>query len=541
MIDAQLLSKAQNHDPEAHYQIGLHYATESNSDFDHTEAYAWFVKAAELGSVDAMLELVKINYSAETGEGIVEATKWAERAAEAGHTTGMFLAYLGNSMKGHAMIKMGCASQPETAAILEKAKYYLEEALKNGYNSADTQKNSDSLFKDLGDCYFASDRNAEAFDCYKKTDDPKASIYLSLLVGKGVTMPDDENYIYNRLAMTIPSNNLNQEDNGWGYHMLGIMTQNGIGTQQNTNEAYNCFVKAKELGFSDADSELFKYKMSDLYNLAENGDVNAIIEIAEIKFKQYQQEQSISDAEEAIALYRKALEISPDNVDSREKLKYAAAMIQIQESSRGDKAESVKYGIIAANMGDARAMAWVGQAYRDGSGTERDYTKATEWFEESALLGDERGIACIEDVYPIVYGDSWHVQYVSFMEMLVSKGYKEAQERLDNYYTYLAKPLPSEKSTSKPEPAKKSSCYIATAVYGSYDCPEVWVLRRFRDNVLSSKTLGRVFIQSYYAISPTIVKWFGDVEWFRSSNKKMLDTLIKVLKENGIQDTSYYD
>ena len=25
------------------------------------------------------------------------------------------------------------------------------------------------------------------------------------------------------------------------------------------------------------------------------------------------------------------------------------------------------------------------------------------------------------------------------------------------------------------------ACYVATAVYGSYDCPEVWTLRRFRD------------------------------------------------------------
>jgi len=26
-----------------------------------------------------------------------------------------------------------------------------------------------------------------------------------------------------------------------------------------------------------------------------------------------------------------------------------------------------------------------------------------------------------------------------------------------------------------------AGCYIATAVYGSYNCPEVWTLRRYRD------------------------------------------------------------
>lgn len=53
-------------------------------------------------------------------------------------------------------------------------------------------------------------------------------------------------------------------------------------------------------------------------------------------------------------------------------------------------------------------------------------------------------------------------------------------------------------------------CYVATCVYGSYDCPKVWTLRRFRDNVLAKSIDGRAFIRTYYAISPTLVRWFGD-------------------------------
>ena len=48
-----------------------------------------------------------------------------------------------------------------------------------------------------------------------------------------------------------------------------------------------------------------------------------------------------------------------------------------------------------------------------------------------------------------------------------------------------------------------NGCYIATAVYGSYDCPEVWTLRRYRDNELAKTWYGRAFIHSCYAISPT--------------------------------------
>jgi len=58
-------------------------------------------------------------------------------------------------------------------------------------------------------------------------------------------------------------------------------------------------------------------------------------------------------------------------------------------------------------------------------------------------------------------------------------------------------------------------CYVATCVYGSYNCPEVWTLRRFRDDTLGATWYGRLFIHTYYAISPTLVKWFGNTNWFK--------------------------
>ncbi len=91
--------------------------------------------------------------------------------------------------------------------------------------------------------------------------------------------------------------------------------------------------------------------------------------------------------------------------------------------------------------------------------------------------------------------------------------------------------------------ASKSSggCYIATCVYGSYDCPEVWTLRRFRDNVLAKTTAGRLFIKTYYACSPTIVRWFGSFRLFNRIFKPMLDSLVKHLNQEGIKDTFYVD
>ena len=84
-------------------------------------------------------------------------------------------------------------------------------------------------------------------------------------------------------------------------------------------------------------------------------------------------------------------------------------------------------------------------------------------------------------------------------------------------------------------------CYIATAVYGSYDCPQVWTLRRYRDNTLASTWYGRCFIRTYYATSPTLVKWFGNTKFFQSIGKKLLDKKVKRLNEQGFENTSYAD
>lgn len=91
-------------------------------------------------------------------------------------------------------------------------------------------------------------------------------------------------------------------------------------------------------------------------------------------------------------------------------------------------------------------------------------------------------------------------------------------------------------------PAKSSGgCYVATAVYGSYDCPQVWTLRRYRDYTLAETWHGRAFIKTYYAISPTLVKWFGHTEWFKKMWQGKLDRMVSKLQANGVESTPYED
>lgn len=88
---------------------------------------------------------------------------------------------------------------------------------------------------------------------------------------------------------------------------------------------------------------------------------------------------------------------------------------------------------------------------------------------------------------------------------------------------------------------ESGGCYVATAVYGSYNCPQVWTLRRYRDYTLAETWHGRAFIKTYYAISPTLVKLFGHTEWFKKMWQGTLDRMVKKLQTKGFESTPYED
>lgn len=96
-------------------------------------------------------------------------------------------------------------------------------------------------------------------------------------------------------------------------------------------------------------------------------------------------------------------------------------------------------------------------------------------------------------------------------------------------------------TSSGNSPSNSTKCYVATAVYGSYDCPEVWTLRRFRDRVLAKTWYGRLFIRCYYAVSPTVVKLFGNCQWFQRLFRRKLDKMVSNLQSDGFESTPYQD
>lgn len=117
-----------------------------------------------------------------------------------------------------------------------------------------------------------------------------------------------------------------------------------------------------------------------------------------------------------------------------------------------------------------------------------------------------------------------------------------ATKIINEYYEInYSDPFSSTTKPSATSSAGTGGCYVATAVYGSYDCPEVWTLRRFRDNTLAETWYGRAFIRTYYVISPTLVKWFGHTDWFKKMWRGKLDRMVADLNAEGVEDTPYKD
>ncbi|MEW6346263.1 MAG: cold shock domain-containing protein [Paraburkholderia sp.] len=73
-------------------------------------------------------------------------------------------------------------------------------------------------------------------------------------------------------------------------------------------------------------------------------------------------------------------------------------------------------------------------------------------------------------------------------------------------------------------------CFIATAVFGDYEAPEVLALRAFRDRVLSRSKVGRASISLYYQVSPPIADFLRTRPRSATAMRFVLLALIRVAK-----------
>ena len=220
--------------------------------------------------------------------------------------------------------------------------------------------------------------------------------------------------------------------------------------------------------------------------------------------------------------------------------------------------QAFKYFKMSADNGSSKGQLAVAVRYWNGEGTAKNPRMSLSYMEKAAEQGNVEAMSRFGQA--LFFGiecditDANLARGREFLKKAAARGDKEAKEILEELadierlngpisVAKMKKETTGSSSGSSSGSSRGSSggCYVATAIYGSYDCPQVWTLRRFRDNTLAETWYGRAFIHTYYAISPTLVKWFGKTEWFKHLWKPCLDRMVERLNGEGVDSTPYED
>lgn len=147
------------------------------------------------------------------------------------------------------------------------------------------------------------------------------------------------------------------------------------------------------------------------------------------------------------------------------------------------------------------------------------------------VFGDLR-FACDMAVVAWTAGIDWHSGIIGMLD---------DKESNKNTMLRYAEKIKKYNASYLPPKVSTGGCYIATAIYGSYECPQLWTLRRYRDCILAKTWHGRAIIRIYYAISPTFAKRFSHTVWLKTICKNKLDHMVKMLQSEGISEIPYED
>ncbi|MDR0908323.1 MAG: sel1 repeat family protein [Spirochaetaceae bacterium] len=191
------------------------------------------------------------------------------------------------------------------------------------------------------------------------------------------------------------------------------------------------------------------------------------------------------------------LEKKADGGDSISQL-HLGLMLKLGEGVAQDLEKAVYWYTKAAEQGDADAQDFLAECYFNGYGIGNEkypLKKGKYWYEKSAEQGNadaQLWLGCCYFDGDGTKKEDWKA--IRWWLKAAEQGNKPAQSLLMKYFPNS---WPKKESNS-------GGCYIATAVYGSYDAPSVMTLRHFRDEYLAKSLLGRLFISIYYKLSPQI-------------------------------------
>lgn len=204
----------------------------------------------------------------------------------------------------------------------------------------------------------------------------------------------------------------------------------------------------------------------------------------------------------------------------------------------------------SADVGNPEAQFRVGLCYLDGYGITADQDASIRYLRAAAL--QNHGQAQINLSRILVRIDGGFSEAVHWVCCAYLNGIEDAingvrtlmedpnnalavQRRIKYIKANGVVPPAPSASYSSSESGGSEGCYIATAVYGSYDAPEVMILRAFRDNVLSRHCWGRMFIRVYYYVSPPLAEKLKGLQTVNRSVRYILNKFVKQLYSSDEQ------
>lgn len=75
-----------------------------------------------------------------------------------------------------------------------------------------------------------------------------------------------------------------------------------------------------------------------------------------------------------------------------------------------------------------------------------------------------------------------------------------------------------------------TTCFVATAAYGDPDHQDVVFLRKFRDEILTSHVVGRIFIAAYWKIGPFLAIPVMRIPALQVLSRKLIAAIVSLLK-----------
>ena len=485
---AQISEWAKDNNPGVLTELGLLYCDKTEPEYDPEKGIEYIKQAADAGNPYGLFLISKYYMNI----GHPDAEKYLKLSIEKGNTgskTILGKLYVSQAddmnkkMKGISLLKEVAKEINDPEAMLCLGEY--EDKEKWWTKSAELG-NRNAAYK-LSEMYIELNKYKDAETWIKKGIEQNDPIFINLyadMLHDGITGTEEERnkeYIYYEKTADM--------GDVYGAEMAAVCYLYGEGgAPQNKEKAIKLlhFVIEKETSEARCAADV-KLNLAMAYKM---GGSTQNFDLAVKYFKEGLNEYSA----EKTGLYENSvIELSDIYIrNNRERLGF----------------DLLKKNV---NMGLKRCNYYLAICYIDGIGTEKNYDKAENLLEDALKSSD------------------------------LDENEKQAVEEMRNNLLMGVYGTDRENKPENSEIRKAEGCYIATCVYGSYDCPNVWVLRRFRDYKLSHSAPGRLFIRGYYAISPVLVKHFGSEEWFRKMWAGILDPCVGLLRRKGYSDKKYED